>query len=156
MLPSRHFAISLAISIAVAAAFAPDMTAAFIWTIVGTLAGTLIDLDHFAFSILTKGRRAFILLLKNAFSYSGVIRLYETGGPLYFNCVARLTVHALTIGIMLSLTAVLLPLLLLPISAVLLAHIALDAVSDFFDQSIPEDHKLLALAYDKLRALIKR
>ncbi|MEM5829528.1 MAG: hypothetical protein QW040_02410 [Candidatus Aenigmatarchaeota archaeon] len=63
----QHTAESLAISYIIVAYLGLDIQSGIFWIVLGVTSGTLIDLDHLLYSIMTRGKKAVKIILREKY-----------------------------------------------------------------------------------------
>lgn len=89
----QHAAISLIISYIVVAYLGLDIQNGIVWIIIGVSSGTLIDLDHLLYSIMTRGKSAIKIILKEKYSPNKLLSEFSKGGKLYYPAWSRSFFH---------------------------------------------------------------
>lgn len=118
----QHAAISLIISYIVVAYLGLDIKNGIVWIIIGLSSGTLIDLDHLLYSIMTRGKSAIKIILKEKYSPNKLLSEFNKGGKLYYPSWSRSFFHLIISMLVYSLSLNLFPQYSLIVGINLLIH----------------------------------
>lgn len=118
----QHLTISLVMSYALVAYLSLDIQTGITWIIIGCVFGTLIDLDHFLYNIMTRGGKAVKIILKEMYTPQELWKSIHTGGKLSFPSYSRSIFHVLTSLLAYLLTLNLFPQYHLIVGITLLTH----------------------------------
>ncbi|MEM5854851.1 MAG: hypothetical protein QW472_00825 [Candidatus Aenigmatarchaeota archaeon] len=118
----QHAAVSLVISYVVVAYLGLDIQTGMFWIVLGVICGTLIDLDHFLYSVMVRGKSAMKIILREKYMPSKLFAEFYEGGKLHYPSRSRTIFHAIISLLVYSLTLNLFPQYSLIVGINLLAH----------------------------------
>ncbi|MEM5834565.1 MAG: hypothetical protein QXQ69_01820 [Candidatus Aenigmatarchaeota archaeon] len=118
----QHTAISLVISYIVTAYLGLDIQNGIIWIILGVISGTLIDLDHLLYSLMTRGKSTIKIILREKYMPSKLFAEFYKDGKLNYPSWSRTIFHAIISLLIYSLTLNLFPQYSLIVGINLLVH----------------------------------
>ncbi|MEM7821454.1 MAG: hypothetical protein QXX38_01405 [Candidatus Aenigmatarchaeota archaeon] len=128
----QHAAISMVVSYILVTYLGLDIQNGIIWIIVGVIFGTLIDLDHLLYSIMTRGKSAIKIILREKYMPSKLFSEFYKEGKLYYPSWSRSAFHAIISLLVYSLTLNLFPSYSLIIGINLLIHQICDIEASWF------------------------
>jgi hypothetical protein len=128
----QHAAISLVISYIIVAYLGLDIQSGIVWIVFGVISGTLIDLDHLLYSVMTRGKSAIKTILREKYMPHKLFAEFYKGGKLFYPSWSRAIFHAITSLLVYSLTLNLFPQYSLIVGINLLAHQICDIELSWF------------------------